>query len=995
MKTLKILYKLVAVALLLNAIGAYAQSDTSFIKKSINFWKDPTYYFSKIDISKIPTKILIDKTYFTDDIFNYNGISKVKTGRVGNFKTCYNQLRKASFDTLLFKNSFDKITETYLTIYRCQKNIPIVLVNVDFNQIKAEVLKYGIFTETDGCLNDQNASSDSYYTERFFAASILDNRIHGDDITFILDRNFYVTNIENEVLKQIEIDFGDGSGFRIINWNEPLNVQYSSDCAYIEAILKFTVKDQNNIEKFYYSHFTFLRTGSSLVPDPYQVSGGKAISSPDPSKTFTYPVGSHMAYSETFWYWMPVSGSYCYENSQCENYEYPYRCNGLTCELFQPFTIYYPTTATVEGYILFNPNNPTYYPGCTNPKLRRPIVICDGFDPGNRKDWYTKQNDASEDPLTDDRGLYEIINGNNSKRYGGTGSAEVINKLQQYGYDIVVLDFMDGAGDIIDNADNVVGCFNDIINKDYRDNQTEENIFIGPSMGGLISRIALAKMEQNETTSQKSHLTGQWISFDSPHKGANIPIGMQWAVYFLSLSWLTEDQAMKGLNTLNTKAATQMLLSHYTRLGSETDVKDNPDRGKAWPHANYFSLQDQLENNFKYPNEVLRSAISNGGHTKLFPNEGVECVNLNVPIVPGGLWCRAYMNGNDDNLSWTVFEGKRPFEFDYGLNTSHQIGYDNAQGGFTDAQRTINYSNLNSTFWFSTITGTPYDIATFMVTASAYGEEVTGGTSGNVYKIWNDNEASSTHFDKIHNMPGDNEEHVRISTNTRDYIIDLLDNDQINIQRPRLRTIYDPHIHQNIYQPVSYRAYQTATFGSNDGLDEFIVNETADVNITASNSIIFKPGFQVKPGAKLKATISNVSNYNPSKSSSSFATTFDYSQPNLYAGVIHNYSSTLFENNYSEQSHNNKDKNIGLVDFYVFIYPNPVSDMVNIELITQESGTPVSINVFDVLGKKIQTTAQIENNIYKVDLHEAIAGIYFVHVQAGNNTIIKKLTLIK
>ena len=50
-----------------------------------------------------------------------------------------------------------------------------------------------------------------------------------------------------------------------------------------------------------------------------------------------------------------------------------------------------------------------------------------------------------------------------------------------------------------------------------------ENVVIGPSMGGLISRYALNYMESIGV----DHETRLYVSFDTPHAGANVPIGFQ------------------------------------------------------------------------------------------------------------------------------------------------------------------------------------------------------------------------------------------------------------------------------------------------------------------------------------------------------------------------------------------------------------------------------------------------------------------------------------
>ena len=64
----------------------------------------------------------------------------------------------------------------------------------------------------------------------------------------------------------------------------------------------------------------------------------------------------------------------------------------------------------------------------------------------------------------------------------------------------------------------------------------EPNVVIGPSMGGLITRYALAYMEQqlaNTGDNAKwNHETRLWVSFDAPHQGANIPFGVQKGIQY-------------------------------------------------------------------------------------------------------------------------------------------------------------------------------------------------------------------------------------------------------------------------------------------------------------------------------------------------------------------------------------------------------------------------------------------------------------------------------
>jgi triacylglycerol esterase/lipase EstA (alpha/beta hydrolase family) len=58
-----------------------------------------------------------------------------------------------------------------------------------------------------------------------------------------------------------------------------------------------------------------------------------------------------------------------------------------------------------------------------------------------------------------------------------------------------------------------------------------EIVLVGPSMGGQITRYALAYMENpsnhNTNTYNGKHNCRLWVSFAAPHQGANISMGAQ------------------------------------------------------------------------------------------------------------------------------------------------------------------------------------------------------------------------------------------------------------------------------------------------------------------------------------------------------------------------------------------------------------------------------------------------------------------------------------
>ncbi|HER44272.1 MAG TPA: T9SS type A sorting domain-containing protein [Candidatus Eisenbacteria bacterium] len=118
---------------------------------------------------------------------------------------------------------------------------------------------------------------------------------------------------------------------------------------------------------------------------------------------------------------------------------------------------------------------------------------------------------------------------------------------------------------------------------------------IGASMGGLIARYALAYMEREGI----DHRTRLFMSFDSPHRGANIPLGIQYWVEFFS-----EDSAEAAFlkDRLDSPAARQLLVYHATDPPGSTGEHD--------PLMDAFSTD--LAAVGDYPEIPRKAAVANG-----------------------------------------------------------------------------------------------------------------------------------------------------------------------------------------------------------------------------------------------------------------------------------------------------------------------------------------------------------------------------------------------
>ena len=164
-----------------------------------------------------------------------------------------------------------------------------------------------------------------------------------------------------------------------------------------------------------------------------------------------------------------------------------------------------------------------------------------------------------------------------------------IDTLQQHGYDIVLIDFYDGARDIKENAALVEKVIN--LCNAYK-SSNESLVVAGASMGGLISRYALRNMEiQN-----KSHCTRLYISLDAPHLGAYIPLSLQAAIYFMAPH---SSEAQNFVYDKLQRPAAQQLL--FYQWGASNSLQP----------TNFQSFQSELHQ-MGLPRNCRNIAVANG-----------------------------------------------------------------------------------------------------------------------------------------------------------------------------------------------------------------------------------------------------------------------------------------------------------------------------------------------------------------------------------------------
>jgi hypothetical protein len=245
--------------------------------------------------------------------------------------------------------------------------------------------------------------------------------------------------------------------------------------------------------------------------------------------------------------------------------------------------------------------------------LDKPIIVLDGFDPGDSRDI---------------NGLYASLS------FGGQNMADI---LRDEGFDIVILNApeyttggkdIDGGGDYIQRNAMVLIALIQQLNADKVGE--EELVVLGPSMGGLIARYGLSYMEDNGLDSE----TRLYISFDSPHRGANIPISLQYLINYFAeqVGDATAQQVVDQL--LNSPAAKEMLIDHLQgHLLAGSTYEQDPAKTLPIGAPNFRdAFQGELDA-LGFPSNVRNVAMVNGsGNATTTGTPGATVVDTNLEI---------------------------------------------------------------------------------------------------------------------------------------------------------------------------------------------------------------------------------------------------------------------------------------------------------------------------------------------------------------------------
>ncbi len=583
--------------------------------------------YMNLDTSFMSTKILHDKAVHFCNFNDFSGTSDTSIINIEKWKQLYLELYNGSYvrSTTETYTSIDKRAIDYMVANN--NTVPLLILNFDYNIIKALALDSGLIVKHEKIMYDSLPRTECPYSiEKVFAATPYLKNMEQTIVTFYIGSEYYFSN-NTDLPVTIEVDFGDGNGYRTVSFGNTITVTYPNTL------------EKNIITKITYSS-SILKSSSSIAAS---LCSGPSFPAPGAIWNITATI--------------PYDGQ----------------------------------LGKANAYVLFH--NPSI------PYLRKPLVFVEGVDFGEAH--YPQRNG--------DFGWCAFW-GSQPDDYGDlTNMPSILNELHAKGYDIILLDFYDGADYIQRNSLVLVELLETIKSSPHPGTELQQTVVIGASMGGQVAKYALSYMEKNNIPT----CTREYLSFDSPQKGANISLGVQYLLDFFGNSFPSPLNAkFNDLldKQINRPAAKQLVNYHYS---NPSYSGTNSPNDAATIHSQFYSEIGALG----YPKKSRIVAIANGSRAQLSQgfNAGdkvfewkwnpIGCGLIN--IITGDVWS---VNNSNKIMTGNFPANTTAFGACLAISTAITIGGGSiATGAAACGACAVTGVGFSSSTVYGPPTGLPYD----------------------------------------------------------------------------------------------------------------------------------------------------------------------------------------------------------------------------------------------------------------------------------------------
>lgn len=519
------------------------QSGYTELRKSLDFM------FEHIDKKSVPTGLLRDYAVEEEDFDLYTG-RKTLTDKnkvtVVRYASLLSSIQSAALTTDPIKG-FEQTLKQWGKA-RNKETIRLSVMSFKYAEIKADALTSGLIKYINGQVQNVASANTPYQIRQVFAASCLDYAATSQEVTFILPKEYILTNTN---CTNYQLNYGNG--FIPLVPNEP-----------IKARLK---EGENNIIIKAKSE-----SGEELTSHTFII-----VESSEKITTRALNNKANLTYQIT-------GKSY----------------NGVQ------------TSAKISVKY-----------GWGHSSIKKPFIFVEGFDPvilnpRNNGAW-------SIDSLYEHYSTY-------------------IDRLLQDGYDLVYVDWNKSEEYIQANANVLIEIINDINSKKATASSSEPNVIMAHSMGGLIARYALKKMEKDN----KKHQVNTFISYDSPHLGAHIPLGLLYGFHGI-MKFIKDHNLLKSI----TESLGNVPITEYIKYGESMAYSTAAQQMLVYyvdPAGNFNNSQ-----HIAWQNELNTLGFPKGDSGTSFNMWAISNGNYSTTHIPSGAYISTKFNAESDILHLIPF----------------------------------------------------------------------------------------------------------------------------------------------------------------------------------------------------------------------------------------------------------------------------------------------------------------------------------------------------
>lgn len=511
-----------------------------------------------LNMNKVPYGILYDKVVDLSSLGRYSDTATDSLKPVSNplqFHQAYFEYYYSHVDTSQIIPP-DSIINTLSAQY--DSNIhPLVILKANFANIKQYAIDSGLLSFQNGHLYDKGDSIVSAYDTN--AVTLISLGLDSIGVStgthkIVLDPLFILGN-DSMAIDTIKLSFSNGNTDQYFYVNGINKSQYK-----VLPPITFNV---NATDSVIVVNVTITSTNGKKLGNKFSFVNAAKLTT-NSGGTLTKLEGCNGGDS------YPITG-YMPDVSILNDYGFVWRNHvyGL------------PPASPAEGtyYVFYADKN------CGTHQVTNPVIFIDGFDPSNSRD----AKDIYNNYINKTQIICDGI------------PVYLADKMRADGYDLIILDYKDGGNLIEKNGLLLAKTLEDIYSR-YSSTLQDDFVVIGPSMGALVAQYGLAWMEKNG----HSHHTRLYISFDGPHHGANVPLGLQKFIDYIDNAGLLNSLAQKAFqgleNTLDGYAAKQMLDLHFFS-NSQSEPAPDRDRTIFLKHLNSVNT---------WPGALRKVAIING-----------------------------------------------------------------------------------------------------------------------------------------------------------------------------------------------------------------------------------------------------------------------------------------------------------------------------------------------------------------------------------------------